>query len=109
MTNGSKTKQKKERTTQSITKCILSRMYLAISTVYQDIGSTSVDSAITSGVGSMKSVERGINFFVLREFWVTHMNHPVRTKSNLKASDANKPSFVKYEKYLKNFNGSHRI
>jgi hypothetical protein len=45
------------------------------------------------------------NFFVLQDFWVTHMNHPVTTRSNLKSVDANKPTFEKYEKYLNSFYG----
>jgi hypothetical protein len=51
----------------------------------------------------------GYQFLVLQEFWVAHLNHPIQTRKNLKASNVNKPSFVEYEKYLKSFYDKYHI
>jgi hypothetical protein len=45
----------------------------------------------------------GYEFFVLRDFWVAHLNHPISKESNTEARLANQPSYRKFEKYLNKF------
>lgn len=45
----------------------------------------------------------GYDFWVLRDFWVAHLNHPISKESNTEARLANQPSYRKFEKYLNKF------